>query len=51
MAIRPRPEQCRQWAESAGFSLLAPGSIDLPPYRYGLVFKRPSEHPPDVLSK
>ena len=24
MAIRPRPEQCRQWAESAGFSLRGP---------------------------
>ncbi len=26
LAIRPRPEQCRAWAEVAGFQLLAPGS-------------------------
>ncbi len=41
MAIRPRPEQCRDWAESAGFSLLAPGIIDLPPYHYGMALARP----------
>ncbi|MHB0937770.1 MAG: class I SAM-dependent methyltransferase [Armatimonadota bacterium] len=37
MAIRPRPEQCREWAEVAGLHLLPPGVIDLPPYHYGLV--------------
>ncbi len=41
MGIRPRPEQCREWAETAGFYLLAPGLIDLPPYHYGMLFKRP----------
>ncbi len=41
MAIRPRPEQCREWAESIGFSLMVPGIIDLPPYHYGLVLERP----------
>ena len=41
MNVRPRPEQCREWAESAGFSLLAPGIIDLPPYHYGMVLERP----------
>ena len=40
MAIRPRPEQCRQWAESVGFSLLAPGIIDLPLYHYGIALER-----------
>ena len=40
MTIRPRPEQCREWAESVGFSLLAPGIIDLPPYHYGMAMKR-----------
>lgn len=40
MAIRPRPEECRSWAEHAGFDLLPPGLIDLPPYHYGLVFQR-----------
>jgi SAM-dependent methyltransferase len=39
MDIRPRPEQCLQWAEQAGFS---PGSdiVALPPYHYGLVLRR-----------
>ena len=40
MDIRPRPEQCREWAESVGFSLLAPGIIDLPPYHYGMALER-----------
>ena len=37
--IRPRPEQCRDWAQAAGFSPLG-GTINLPPYHYGLVVKR-----------
>ena len=41
MAIRPRPEQCREWAESVGFALLAPGIIALPPCHYGMVLGRP----------
>jgi SAM-dependent methyltransferase len=41
MDIRPRPDQCRRWAEEAGFRLLPPGLIDLPPYHYGLVLGRP----------
>ena len=41
MAIRPRPEQCRDWAIQAGFRLLPPGVIDLPPYHYGIVLERP----------
>jgi len=41
MDIRPRPEQCQDWAESVGFSLLAPGIIDLPPYHYGMALERP----------
>jgi len=41
MDIRPRPEQCRRWAEDAGFRLLAPGLVDLPPYHYGMVLERP----------
>jgi ubiquinone/menaquinone biosynthesis C-methylase UbiE len=35
MAIRPRPEQCRRWAESVGF--IFEQEIDLKPYHYGLV--------------
>ena len=42
MEIRPRPEQCRSWAEQIGFELLHPGLIDLPPYHYGFVFRRPA---------
>jgi ubiquinone/menaquinone biosynthesis C-methylase UbiE len=41
MEIRPRPEQCRQWAEESGFRLLPPPIIDLPPYHYGMVLQRP----------
>ena len=41
MAIRPKPEQCRTWAEQVGFQLSPPGLIDLPPYHYGFVFRRP----------
>jgi SAM-dependent methyltransferase len=40
MNIRPRPEDCRSWAEQIGFELLPPGLIDLPPYHYGFVFRR-----------
>ena len=42
MDIRPRPEQCRSWAEQVGFEALPPGLIDLPPYHYGFVFLRSS---------
>jgi SAM-dependent methyltransferase len=40
MEIRPRPEQCCQWAGEVGFRLRAPGIIDLPPYHYGMVLER-----------
>lgn len=39
MSIRPQPEQCRFWAENAGFRLLPPGIINLPPYHYGMVME------------
>jgi hypothetical protein len=35
MDIRPRPEQCRDWAERVGFRLAMAEKIDLPPYHYG----------------
>ncbi len=38
MAIRPRPEQCRRWAESVGF--VFERGFDLKPYHYGLVLKK-----------
>jgi ubiquinone/menaquinone biosynthesis C-methylase UbiE len=40
MDIRPRPEQCRVWAEEAGFRLHDPGKIELPPYHYGWVLEK-----------
>jgi len=36
IAIRPRPEQCRDWLVEAGFELAGP-MIALPPYHYGWV--------------
>jgi len=41
MAIRPRPEQCREWMEQAGFEIIEP-EIDLPPYHYGIVGQKPA---------
>ena len=35
MGIRPRPEQCRFWAEEAGFICETEYEIDLPPHHYG----------------
>jgi ubiquinone/menaquinone biosynthesis C-methylase UbiE len=40
MAIRPRPEQCCNWATEVGFRLLGSGAIELPPYHYGIVLER-----------
>jgi hypothetical protein len=41
MSIRPRPEQCREWAEHAGFRATGESLIDLPPYHYGMVMVKP----------
>jgi ubiquinone/menaquinone biosynthesis C-methylase UbiE len=38
MAIRPRPEQSRRWAESVGF--VFDQELDLKPYHYGLIMKK-----------
>lgn len=40
ISIRPKPGQCRAWAEEVGFAAISPTDIDLPPYHYGLVFER-----------
>jgi ubiquinone/menaquinone biosynthesis C-methylase UbiE len=40
MNIRPKPEQCKKWAEQAGFKMTADGIIDLPPYHYGMALKK-----------
>lgn len=39
MNVRPKPGQCRAWAEEAGFAAISPIDIDLPPYHYGLVLE------------
>ena len=44
MEVRPRPEQCKAWAEEAGFSFLR--YVDLAkcsPYHYGMLLEKP-EH-------
>ena len=38
MSIRPKPEQIRNWAESAGF--IFEKQLDLKPYHYGLLLKK-----------
>ena len=40
MEIRPRPEQCRDWALKQDFRLLSPGIVNLPPYHYGMTLER-----------
>lgn len=42
MDIRPRPEQCRDWAVQEGFRLLESGIMELPPYHYGMILERPT---------
>lgn len=39
LSIRPRIEQCQQWAGAAGLHAVGP-PLSLPPYHYGLVFRR-----------
>lgn len=41
MCIRPRPEQCRDWATAAGFALMEPGIMRIPPYHYGMAMRKP----------
>lgn len=40
MDIRPRPEQCRDWAERVGFRQAVTDQIELPPYHYGWVLEK-----------
>jgi ubiquinone/menaquinone biosynthesis C-methylase UbiE len=40
MDIRPKPEQCRDWAMAVGFRLAVPDKIDLSPYHYGWVMEK-----------
>lgn len=39
--IRPTPQMCQQWLQAAGFDLAGP-VVQLPPYHYGLVGRRPT---------
>jgi SAM-dependent methyltransferase len=41
MEIRPRPEQCIEWGSEAGFRSNKGNRHDLPPYHYGLLFRKP----------
>lgn len=41
MEIRPKPEQCRLWAESVGFQCQTESPMKLPPYHYGWLFNKP----------
>jgi len=38
MSIRPKPQDCIEWAEQAGFH--SPQTYDLKPYHYGIVLKK-----------
>lgn len=40
MEIRPRPEQCIAWGRQAGFAFGEQSRFDLPPYHYGLLFRK-----------
>jgi ubiquinone/menaquinone biosynthesis C-methylase UbiE len=42
LSIRPRPQQCRQWLQEAGFELLIP-QLSLPPHHYGVVGHKPQK--------
>jgi SAM-dependent methyltransferase len=38
--IRPRPEQIVTWAQSADLDAVAPAVIELPPWHYGIRFRK-----------
>jgi len=40
LEIRPRPEQCITWGKEAGFYFNELDRYNLPPYHYGLIFKK-----------
>jgi SAM-dependent methyltransferase len=41
LEIRPRPELCIEWGREAGFRFNERNRYDLPPYHYGLLFRKP----------
>jgi SAM-dependent methyltransferase len=40
LSIRPRPEQCRAWAEEAGLRWVRDGSLPGSPWHWGMVLER-----------
>ena len=50
MEIRPRPEQIVEWATQTGLLIAASPVVDLPPWHYGLRFRRGRGRPPDDVS-
>ena len=42
LAIRPNPEQCREWGEQAGLRFVRYQPLTCCSYHYGLVLERPS---------
>ena len=44
MEIRPKPQQCIEWAKAAGFA--NPERHNLPPYHYGVILKTRSDSAP-----
>ncbi len=43
LIIRPRPEQCRDWGERAGFRFVRGEALPCCSYHYGMVLERPHE--------
>ena len=43
MSIRPKPGECRTWAEEVGFVAISTCEIELPPYHYGLLLDAVAE--------
>ncbi|HWQ91408.1 MAG TPA: class I SAM-dependent methyltransferase [Clostridia bacterium] len=39
LRMRPRPQQCQEWVQQAGFELVTP-IVAFPPYHYGLVGRK-----------
>jgi SAM-dependent methyltransferase len=48
LGIRPRPEQCRAWAEEAGLQWVRDQVLPGSPWHWGMVLQRPRK-PPDAV--
>lgn len=40
MDIRPKPDEMKEWALQAGFTIIRENYIDLPPYHYGFLVQK-----------